>query len=55
MDKRRAFKGRHEEKYKEVRIAKENFYSRKCEEIEELQAKHDTFKIHKKLKKLAGT
>lgn len=63
MDKRRSFKGKSDQQYKEIqrilrtkiRKAKEDHYKRKCEEIEELQAKHDNFNIHKKVKEMAGT
>lgn len=56
MDNRRIMKGKNEQRYKqiqkeikkEIRIAKEDFYKRKCEEIEQLQAKHDIFNVHKK-------
>lgn len=62
MDKRRIFKNKCEQQYKtiqrqirnKIRVAKENFYKTKCEEIEELQQKHDSFNIHKKVKELAG-
>lgn len=63
MEKRRSYKGKNEQQYKEtqrilrtkIRKAKEDYYKQKCEEIEELQAKHDSFNIHKKIKELAGT
>ena len=58
MDKRRSFKGKCEKNYRKtqqilrakIRKAKEEFYKQKCEEIEDLQAKHDRFNIHKKLR-----
>ena len=63
MALRRTFKGKCEQKYKQIhneirlqiRIAKEDFYKKKCDEIEELQMKHDSFNVHKKVKELAGT
>lgn len=62
MEERRHCKTKCRQKYNEVhkqirneiRTAKETFYERKCEEIEELQLKHDTFNLHKKIKELAG-
>jgi hypothetical protein len=34
--------------------AKEKWWTEKCAEIEELQAKHDSFNLHKKVKEVAG-
>lgn len=63
MDKRRSYKGKNEQQYREtqriirmkIRKAKEDYYKQKCEEIEELQIKHDSFNVHKKVKELTGT
>lgn len=37
-----------------IKIAKENWFSSKCTEIESLQQKHDSFNLHKKIKEAAG-
>lgn len=37
-----------------IRIAKERWMLEKCQELEELQQKHDTFNLHKKIKDIAG-
>ena len=43
------YKEIHKQIRNEIRTAKETFYERKCEEIEELQLKHDIFNLHKKI------
>ncbi|KAL3289935.1 hypothetical protein HHI36_023318 [Cryptolaemus montrouzieri] len=60
MDTRRSYKGINKDKYNEVnreirgkiRKAKEEWMRTKCEKIEELKKKHDTFVVHKKSKRL---
>lgn len=62
MEKRRLAKDKCRQKYKEIhkqirteiRAAKETYYRKKCQEIEELQAKYDIFNVHKKVKELAN-
>lgn len=62
MEIRRSYKNRDENAYKtiqkeirkKIRHAKEKWYEGKCVEIEELQAIHDDFNLHKKIKELAG-
>lgn len=61
MEKRRLAKG-NESEYKQLnrlvrkqcREAKEEYWSLKCAEIEELQQKYDSFNLHKKIKEVAG-
>lgn len=60
MDQRRLLKGQNQTEYKklnkeirqDIKMAKENWMSRKCDEIEELDKKHDSFNLHRKLKEL---
>ena len=62
MQERRHYKTTNRKTYKEIhrtirqkiREAKENWAKEKCEEIERLQLKHDSFNIHKKVKEMAG-
>lgn len=37
-----------------IKMTKNQWLKRECEEIEKLQALHDDFNLHKKLKKIAG-
>ena len=37
-----------------IRMAKENWLNEQCREIENLEAKYDTFNMHKKIKEAAG-
>lgn len=61
MEERRILKS-DETRYKELnrvirrmcREAKEKWWNEKCNEIEELQHKHDSFNIHKKVKEVTG-
>lgn len=39
---------------KKCREAKENWMAAKCQEIEQLQVKYDTFNVHKKVKEMTG-
>lgn len=63
MDERRKVKTRNKQKYielhrtirKKIRETKAKFLDEECKEIEQLQAKHDTFNLHKKVKEAAGT
>ena len=56
------YKATDAEKYKEmnaitrrkIREAKERWLSEKCEEIEDLQKKYDSFNVHKKVKEFTG-
>ncbi|CAG9840259.1 unnamed protein product [Diabrotica balteata] len=62
MDERRKYRGKNETTYKQIhkniRIkiqqAKETWLSERCQEIEELEQRHDTFNLHKKVKEAAG-
>lgn len=62
MDERRKFKNKDNDKYKElhdkirrkVKQAKEDWLNCKCNEIEELEKKHDSFNMYKKIKEGAG-
>jgi len=62
MEERRQHRNRNSEKYKEqhkrvlraIKEAKERWLQDKCSEIEILQAKHDSFNLHKKIKEAAG-
>ena len=62
ISKRRIFKNRNEQQYKNVnktikqkiKEAKELGLSEKCAEIESLEKQHDTFNIHRKIKKAGG-
>lgn len=62
MDIRRTYKNKHQEKYNEIqteirnkiRKAKEEWLTGQCEEIEKLEAKHDSFNMHKKIKQITG-
>ena len=62
MNERRQHKNRSEEEYrkvhrlitKRIKEAKEAWLSERCEEIETLDKKHDTFNVHKKIKEAAG-
>ncbi|XP_030747109.1 uncharacterized protein LOC115875737 [Sitophilus oryzae] len=53
-DNNDAYKNIQKEIRSKIREAKEVFYKRKCDEIEALQEKHDSFNVHKKVKELAG-
>ena len=63
MEDRRKLKSVNDQGYREtnkvirrkIREAKEKWLSEKCEEIEDLERKHDSFNVHKKVKELAGT
>lgn len=60
MNKRRDLKNRNEYEYKQIhklitrkiKVAKERWMEERCEEIEELQRKHDEYAIHKKIKEI---
>lgn len=60
MDNRRVHKHKNIEKYKQfntqirmkIRIAKEEWMRERCEEIELLQNKHDSYGVHKKIKEV---
>lgn len=39
---------------KQIKVAKEKWWREKCEEIEELDAKFDSFNMHKKIKEMTG-
>lgn len=62
MEERRLYKNIDIKKYKdiyniirkEIRKAKEEWYTNKCEEIEVLLKRHDDFNLHRKVKELAG-
>lgn len=62
MEERRQLKNRDQTKYKEkqkeirkeIRKAKEKWFSEECTEIEEMDKKHDTFAMHKKIKRSLG-
>lgn len=62
MEERRQYKTKDRTKYKEkhniirtkIREAKEQWMVQKCKEIEDLQAKHDLFNVHKKIKELGN-
>lgn len=62
IDKRRTFKNKNEERYKDtnkiirrkIKQAKEDWLDKKCSEIEELDRKHDTMNLHKKVKEGTG-
>lgn len=62
MDSRREFKGKDNSKYKETHRlikkkiieAKENWMMERCDELEELQKRHDDRLIHRKIKEIAG-
>lgn len=63
MEQRRKYKNRNTELYNQthrlikvkIKEAKEKWLQNCCEEIEELQRKHDDFNLHKKIKLMAGT
>lgn len=40
---------------RKIKITKEKLIEEQCEGIEDLNKKHDSFHLHKKLKDLAGT
>ena len=58
MGERRKYKNKDQQKYKElqskikleIKIAKEQWMTNRCAEVEELLKKHDNFNLHKKLK-----
>ncbi|KAI5754908.1 hypothetical protein M8J77_012531 [Diaphorina citri] len=62
LEERRKYKNKNSEKYKlinkqikkEVKVAKESWISEQCKEIENLQGKHDSFNLHKKIKEFTG-
>lgn len=62
MDQRRKFKNKDEVMYhtlqrnirSKIRQAKEEWLTIECKEIETLEAKHDSFNVHKKVKQAAG-
>lgn len=63
MEERRKVKDKDAGKYRqihkhiraEIRRAKENWLSKKCEEMEELDKRHDSFNMHKEIKSITGT
>lgn len=62
MDERRSYKGRNETKYRQTHKQiknkikeKEQFWSDKCKELEDLQEKHDIFGMHKYIKEMTRT
>lgn len=62
LDQRRLFKNINQEKYTQlhhkirskIKQAKQEWLSNQCSEIEDLEAKHDSFNMHKKVKEAAG-
>ncbi|XP_030754530.1 uncharacterized protein LOC115881253 [Sitophilus oryzae] len=62
MEERRSFKNQDQQKYqlinkeirKKIRAAKEAWFVNQCKEVEELQKRHDTFNLHKRVKELTG-
>lgn len=48
------YKEKHKEIRREIRRAKEEWYTKECIEIENLEQKHDTFALHKKIKTTTG-
>lgn len=62
MEERKKYRNREVERYKqihqkikkEIKKAKETWLDKKCDEIEELEKKHDTFNLHKLIKEAAG-
>lgn len=62
MEERRTFKNQDRQKYKlidkeirkKIRDAKEAWFVNQCKEVEELQKRHDTFNIHKRVKELTA-
>ena len=62
MEEKRKHKNTNKEKYRQlkrqkqhdIRRAKEEWMEENCREMEELNNKHDTFNMHKKLKELTG-
>lgn len=63
MENRRGYKNKDQIKYKEIhrqihkeiKHAKEKWLTEQCNEIEEYQRKHDSFKEHKKIKEITHT
>lgn len=63
IEKRRAYKNRKEREYQEIqkvikqkiRQAKEQHLMERCNEIEDLQKRHDSFNVHKKIREMVGT
>ena len=62
MEKRKKVEILHPERYnqlkkevkKECTKAKEEWWSKKCKEVEELESKHDSRAMHRKIKEIAG-
>ncbi|KAI5707314.1 hypothetical protein M8J77_000030 [Diaphorina citri] len=62
MDMRRSVKNRNNDRYKQIhkeikkksREAKQKWLEEECKEMEDLQRKHDSFNLYKKIKELAG-
>ena len=62
MEERREYKNKDSSRYKEInkkitrliKEAKENWMEERCEELEELQNKHDLFNMHKKIREVTG-
>uniref|UniRef100_A0A8D8L8K4 Craniofacial development protein 2 n=1 Tax=Cacopsylla melanoneura TaxID=428564 RepID=A0A8D8L8K4_9HEMI len=62
MEVRRPFKNTNHQRYKDVnkeikrkiRDAKQNWLEEQCKEMEDLEKKHDSFNLYKKIKELAG-
>ncbi|KAF2900863.1 hypothetical protein ILUMI_05322 [Ignelater luminosus] len=45
---------RQAKKRKNIREAKEQYMTKKCKKTEDLNSRHDTFNVHKKIKKATG-
>lgn len=63
MDDRRQYKNVNRERYrqknkeirKKIREAQQLYFEQNCRELEELEKKHDTFNMHKKVKEVLNT